>query len=70
MHQITFTDRAPSGLAGGAHSAPQTPSWIEGSPLLREGDVKGVQGGENRGREERGVREGEGGQGKGRGREG
>ena len=43
---------------GGAYSAPQTPSWISGSLLLREGDI---------GREGKGEREAEG---RGRGRRG
>jgi len=30
MHHIAFGGRAPPGPAGGAYSAPQTASWIEG----------------------------------------
>jgi len=32
----------------------QTPSWIKESLLLREGDEKGMEGGEGMGREEKG----------------
>jgi len=37
MHQIAFGSRAQPGTTGGAYSTPQTPSWIKGSLLLREG---------------------------------
>ena len=40
-------------------------SWIKGSLLLREGDGKGVEGGEKRGGMERDGWEGEGGRGRG-----
>jgi len=59
MHQIAFGGRVQPGTAGGAYSTPQTPSWIKGSLLLREGDGKKVKGGEGDGvegdgREEKG----------------
>ena len=53
MHQI-----APSGPAGGPYSAsPDTLySRIKGSLLLREGDKKGVEGGEGEGVDGKGER--------------
>jgi len=62
MHQIAFGGRAPPGPTGGAYSAPRPPSWIKGSLLVREGDEKGVDGGDGK---KRGWEE-EGGEGKGR----
>ena len=61
---------------GGAYSAPQTPSWISGSLLLREGDIgregkgqrEGKAGGGKSGGEGKGGRKG--GEGRGRGRHG
>jgi len=54
MYQISFGGRAsPSGPAEGAYSAPQTPSWIKRSLLLRERDEKRAEGEE--GRCERGM---------------
>jgi len=37
MHQNTFGGQVLPGPAGGAYSAPQTPGWILGGLLLREG---------------------------------
>jgi len=60
MHPIAFGCLAPPGPAGGAYSAPETPSCIKGSLLLRERRKRGREG---RG----GIGKGRGGMGKGRG---
>ena len=67
MHQIRFRLGLCPDPAGGAYSAPQTPSWIWGGLLLREGrgwksggDERGGDGGEGRGGEGR-RRKGRGG---------
>ena len=45
---------------GETYSAPQTPSWISGGLLLREGEKGGREGWEGRGRKEKGGRGREG----------
>ena len=54
MHQIAFGGRALPGPAGGADSAPRSPSWIKGSLHPKEGSGKGRK---EEGRRRRDVKE-------------
>ena len=68
MNQISFGGRALPGPAGGAYSAPQTPSWIKGPTSKGRGGDGTERGREGQERERR-EGEGKGRKGRVRGRE-